>query len=107
MLTRSDGFRVELAPDRERVIVRVLGELDLATAAEVEGPLTELLDSGFGSVVLDLRGVTFIDSSGIHVLLRSHQHAERLGAQLWTIVGASRSREVLEITGAIDHLSVA
>jgi len=103
----SDGFRVELAPDRERVIVRVMGELDLATADDVERPLIELLDSGFGSVVIDLRGVTFLDSSGIHVLMRSHRHAEELGACLWTVVGASRSREVLELTGAIKHLNVA
>lgn len=41
-----DGFRVELAPDGERVTVRVLGEIDLATAPQVETPLLELLESG-------------------------------------------------------------
>jgi anti-anti-sigma factor len=58
-------------------------------------------------VVLDLRGVTFIDSSGIHVLIRSHRHAESRGAHLSTVVGGAPCRAVLEMSGAIDYLDVA
>lgn len=101
------GFRVELKPDRERVTVRVLGEVDLATAGEMEGPLLELLDSGFETVVVDLREVSFLDSSGIGVLSSSHQYAQDRGARLAIVVGTSRSREVLELSGAIEQLDVS
>ena len=39
----SDGVHVDLAPDRERVTVRVAGEIDLASAGEMEAPVLELL----------------------------------------------------------------
>jgi anti-sigma B factor antagonist len=102
-----DGLRVDLAPDRERVTVHVAGEIDLATADDLERPLVELLDSGFEQVILDLREVTFMDSSGIRVLIGGHQHAERLGATLSIEVGASPIRQTLELSGAIDYLAVS
>lgn len=104
--TRYEGFGVDIAPDREQVTVRAVGEIDLATAAELEAPARELLDSGFEHVVLDLRGVTFMDSSGIRVLISAHQHAESLGARLSILVGASHIRQTLELSGAIDYLGV-
>lgn len=103
----SDGLQVDIAPDRERVRVRVAGEIDLATAAEIEQPVLELLDSGFREIVLDLRGVTFMDSSGIRVLVSAHQHAETLGARLSIVVGGSRIRQALELSGALDYLGVS
>jgi anti-sigma B factor antagonist len=101
------GFQVELKPDRERVTVRVLGEVDLATAGDVECPIRELLDSGFETVVVDLREVSFLDSSGIGVLISSHRYAQERGARLSIVVGRSRSREVMELSGVIDHLDVS
>jgi anti-anti-sigma factor len=56
--------------------VRVLGEIELVTAGEVESRLLDLLNSGFEAVVLDLREVSFMDSSGIRVLIIAHQCAE-------------------------------
>ena len=105
--TRSEDLRVELAPDRDRVTVRVSGEIDIATAGEVEKPLLELFDSGFDQVVLDLREVTFMDSSGIRVLIGAHQHAEARDATLSIVVGAARIRQALELSGAIDYLGIS
>ena len=105
--TTDEGLRVEIAPDRERVTVRVVGEIDLATAPEIERPVVELLDSGFEHVVLDLHGVTFMDSSGIRVLISTHQHAEARGARLSITIGTSRIRQTLELSGAFDYLAVS
>ncbi|MGZ4180175.1 MAG: STAS domain-containing protein [Solirubrobacteraceae bacterium] len=98
---------MELAPDREQVTMHVVGEIDLATADEVEKPLLELFDEGFAHAVVDLHDVTFIDSSGIPVLITGHQHAENLGARLSILVGASRIRQTLELSGAIGYLAVS
>jgi anti-anti-sigma factor len=103
----SDRFRVEFAPDRERVVVRVLGEIDLITAGDLERPLLELLASGFEAVVLDLREVSFLDSSGIRVLITAHQCAEERGGHLSSVVGTSPGRGALELSGAVDHLDVS
>lgn len=105
--TSFEGLRVGIAPDRERVTVRAEGEIDLATVAEMERPVLELLDSGFGHVVIDMRAVTFMDSSGIRVLIGAHQRALERGASLSIIVGGSRIRQTLELSGAIDYLGVS
>jgi anti-sigma B factor antagonist len=105
--TSSEGLRVEIAPDRERVTVRAEGEIDLATIAEVERPVLELLDSGFGHVVVDMRAVTFMDSSGIRLLIGAHRQAVDRGASLSIVVGGSRIRKTLELSGAIDYLGVS
>jgi anti-sigma B factor antagonist len=106
-LSSSNGFRIAFEPDRERITLHVLGEIDIATAGDMEDPLLDLLDSGFETIVLDLREVTFLDSSGIRVLINSHQYAQECAARLSIVVGTSRSREVLELSGAIDHLDIS
>lgn len=105
--TSYEGLHVDIAPDRERVSVRADGEIDLATAPAIEEPLLELLNRGFKAIVLDLQSVKFMDSSGIRVLISAHQRAESLGASLSVVVGASRIRQTLELSGAIDYLGVS
>jgi anti-anti-sigma factor len=95
-----------LEPNRERVILRPIGEVDLATADEVEQPLVELLEEGFHHVVVDLRRVTFLDSSGIRVLVTGHRRAQELGARLSVKLGGAGSRLALETSGALDYLDV-
>jgi anti-sigma B factor antagonist len=60
-----DGFVVETRPDRERVIVAPCGELDMVTVEQVGVELDELVRVGFTDLVLDLRGLTFMDVSGL------------------------------------------
>lgn len=58
-------------------------------------------------MVLDLREISFLDSSGIRVLITINQYAEDRGAHLSIVIGTSPSRRVLELSGAIDHLDVS
>ncbi|MEA2395719.1 MAG: hypothetical protein QOJ82_3610 [Solirubrobacteraceae bacterium] len=102
----DDGFRVDVRPDRDRVLVCPIGEIDLATAGAVEQPLLELLDQGFGHVVVDLRAVTFLDSSGVRLLVVAHERARRADARLSLILGSTGSSRALEISGLLDLLEV-
>lgn len=74
------------------------GEVDVASAPELEGCLLELIDAGT-PVVLQLGDVTFMDSSGLRVLVTARQHAE--DTAVWFRVD-SRSPVVdrlLQVTG--------
>jgi anti-anti-sigma factor len=106
MTPSGEKFHVEIEPDRQRVIVRPVGDVDLASATDVELPLFELLDRGFAHVVVDLRRVTFLDSSGIRMLVNAHKHAEQLGARVSVRLGGEASRRALEITGMLDYLDI-
>jgi anti-anti-sigma factor len=106
MTESGDTFHVDIEPDRQRVIVRPVGDIDLASATDVEAPLFELLDRGFTHVVVDLRRVTFLDSSGIRMLVNAHKHAQELGARVSVRLGSEASRRALELTGMLDYLEI-
>jgi anti-anti-sigma factor len=63
-------------------LVRVSGELDLATAPRLHAQLETLLHDGFRDLDLDLDEVDFCDVAGLNMLLRSHAAAVRSGGRL-------------------------
>ena len=68
-LTAQQRFAVRIEEDGEGVAVRVVGELDIATAPALESALLRALESGAASILVDLEGMSFIDSMGMRVLL--------------------------------------
>lgn len=101
------GFSVRIRPDRERVIVVLGGEFDLATAGRVERWTGELQERGFTSLVLDLRELTFIDSSGLKLLLRLDAAARADGFSFAIIDGEGPVRRLLELTCLTDRFTHA
>ena len=97
-------LQVEVKPDR--ILVRPAGELDLATADSLERRIVELLRNGSARVVVDLRAVTFIDSSGIRALLNAQRQAGESGRSMSIILGGPAIRRTLEIAGVTDHLEL-
>jgi anti-sigma B factor antagonist len=81
------------------------GELDLATAPLLDADLCDLRDVGFGTLVVDLRGLTFIDSAGIHLLLRWASSAHH-GDTFRVIPGPDRVHLVLAIAGVLEALGL-
>jgi anti-sigma B factor antagonist len=64
-----ESFRVDVRPDRSRVVVTPVGELDIATVPALETQVAELRPTGFEQLVIDLRELEFIDSTGLKLLL--------------------------------------
>jgi anti-sigma B factor antagonist len=94
------AFTIETREEAGRLVVRPCGELDLATAPDLEKlVLGRLADRT--AVVLDLRGLTFMDSSGVRVLVAAHARAADGGGEL-TVVRPERGGAVdriLEVSG--------
>lgn len=93
------GFSIDVRPLRDRVQMIPIGEVDIATVPELQHRLGELLDAGFTRIVVDLRRVEFMDSSGLHALLDAHRQAQRDGWELSIIPGRRSVQHVFEITG--------
>src|SRR4051812_9040458 len=85
--SEPEPFRCEVEPARDAVRVRPIGELDLATVPLVEAELAELWSVGFTRIVLDLRDVCFLDSTGIRLLLNWHAHSAADGMVFGVISG--------------------
>ncbi|HSO96141.1 MAG TPA: STAS domain-containing protein [Acidimicrobiia bacterium] len=83
--------------------VVVCGELDLATASQLERALAELT----GDVIVDCQDVSFLDSTALSVLVRAHNRLEAEQGHL-TIKGLSeRCRRVFEVSGVDQALHLS
>jgi anti-anti-sigma factor len=79
--------------------VAMSGDLDLATVPSFEDHLAQAEQDSIRAIMVDLREVTFIDSSGLHAFIKARQRAG-LNGHLLLIVGASAfTRRLFELTG--------
>ncbi len=79
------------------------GELDLGSAPVLEAALSELQSVGADRLVIDLGGLSFMDSTGVAVMLRAQQAAQDYGQWLICRPGPRQVQRLLELTGAIDR----
>src|SRR3954451_12742372 len=100
-------FAVDVAEQDERTLLNLSGELDLATVGELEAALASRLQAG-ENVVVDLRGLAFMDSSGVGALVAAHQSAQDGNGSL-VIVRAARGSEVdrvIDVSGIATALGM-
>jgi anti-anti-sigma factor len=85
------------------VVVAVAGEVDMATAAELHAALLDALRVHTPTVLdVDLSACTFLDCSGIGVLVAAHATARATGCQMWARNPRRLVRLMLEVTGLLD-----
>jgi len=97
-------FTVEVEPQREVVRVCPCGEVDLATVDDVREQVDELLSAGFTRVLLDLRQISFLDSTGLRLIIELVQSSQADGWQFVLIDGSAPVRRVFDVTGLRDQL---
>jgi anti-anti-sigma factor len=95
-----EPFTIDVDDRDDRVVVVPRGELDMASAPELEDAIASRLDQGTW-VVLDLRALDFIDSSGLRVVVGAHRAAEEGGGRFTCVRGPSGStvHRIVEIAG--------
>ncbi|MCI3150462.1 MULTISPECIES: STAS domain-containing protein [Streptomyces] len=83
----------------DRHLITVQGTLDLHTARQLADTLQSLLLADGDSVLLDLSGVTFLDSSGLTCLIAAYRTARTTGARLVLVAPSQPVRHMLALTG--------
>ena len=92
-------------PDRVRV--EVSGELDLSSALVFEEALRRVEeDAPPRLLVLDLRSLKFMDSTGLRVILRAHARAVNQDRKLAIVEGGEAIRRIFRLTGVADRLNL-
>ena len=79
--------------------VALSGELDMATVPDLNDQFAALEQGGTKAIVLDIRDLTFIDSSGLHAIVRAHRRSEENGHRLLFVGANPLARRLCEITG--------
>ncbi len=85
--------------------LRVAGEIDLATADQLESSIRTASEQG-ARFVLDLSPVSFMDSTGIRVVVLAHRALEERGGSFAVVTGSGPVRRVFEVTGLSSTLSL-
>jgi anti-sigma B factor antagonist len=97
--TVSDVFRIdEERPREDTVLLAVHGDADVHTAGELRERLSDAIDGRPRTVVVDLSGVTFVDSMALGVLLGSMKRLRLQSGQLLLVAPATEIRRIFEIT---------
>ena len=100
-----DSFSCERGRDGETAWVRPVGELDLDTASQLEDVLASVRADGQPRLVLDLRRLTFMDSTGLRLVIRWHTAAREEGFEFAIVPGSEVVQRVIRLTGMDDQLA--
>jgi anti-sigma B factor antagonist len=87
-------------------VVAVAGEIDVYTSPLLQERLVEVLRDGSSSIVLDLSAVTFLDSTGLGVLITGLKRCRSAEGDLVLVTSQPNVLKVLEITGLNDVFQV-
>ena len=90
-------LKVSVEPLEEALLVCAHGELDMGTVELLETRISTALDAS-STVLLDLAGVSFIDSCGLRLLLRSSDRAMRLGRTFFIVRPSTPVSWVVDLT---------
>ena len=95
----EESVVIDLRTEEHRHIILVEGEIDIVNAPRLHERLTAAIESEEDDVSVDLSGVSFIDSTGLGVLVNARQRAKALGATLKLTLPTGQARFPFEVTG--------
>ena len=100
-----ESERIDVTARGGRTTATLRGEFDMAATFTLEPALEEAVGApGVETLTLDLGEVTFIDSTGVGVLLRVHEEAERRGIELAIEPGPPEVQRVFAVAGLTEVL---
>lgn len=92
-------MQIATTPGSDRYLITVSGEVDLATSPDLDVAIITAIDSGTSSVVIDLTDVSFMDSSGLGVIVRALKRCREAENDLDLVITNERVLKVFGITG--------
>lgn len=100
-------FRIEVrrTPSDGSVLAPV-GDLDVANAARLQQEVARILDAGEPALVVDLRGLSFMDSTGLRALLSVDEACQEHGCDFAVIKGPNQVQRLMTITHVAERLTM-
>jgi anti-anti-sigma factor len=100
-----DELDIEVRADGARVVIAVSGDLDLATVETLRSCL-ESVDGNVGEISLDLADLTFLDSTGVALMVGAHRALESDGRSLTLCNPRAQVAKVIELSGVTAAIPV-
>ena len=102
----TDLLEIAVSDDGGLRLLRLTGELDMAGVDQFERLLAADQAPGTGTFVLDMRELTFIDSSGLRAVIMADQRVRAEGGRFIVVRGPDRVNEVMEMTGVARQIEL-
>lgn len=99
-----EQLRVDLRKEADRTVVKLDGELDMANAPLLQATIEDPELDTTKTVVLDLQGLTFLDSTGLRIILAAREQCWRRGQEFAVTPGSQQVQRLLSVTGVGEHL---
>lgn len=107
MSTQPEKLKVSTTAHEDTVTVQLAGEIDLRTSPDLRDELLRLLERKPPRIILDLAGVSYIDSSGVGTIVELKRKAMRRSSKVVLVALQPRVRSLLEITRLISFFDIA
>jgi anti-sigma B factor antagonist len=101
----ASSFSIVNEQHADRVLLRLRGDLDLASEREFERAVSEACEGPAQTLVVDLSTLDFLDSHGLRVILSAQRRCEEAGCALSVIPGEQAQR-LFELTGLNERLPI-
>ncbi len=101
-----DTLRVSTERRDDTIVLVLEGELDIATAPRIEEALRAAEEQAPAILVLDLRALDFMDSTGLRTILSADARAREAGRRLAVVQGNENIRRVFEVTRLYDRVQI-
>jgi anti-sigma B factor antagonist len=102
----ESSFQVQVRNADRAAVIIVSGELDLASAPALEDELDRAATDGADLLIVDLRELEFIDSTGLGLLIKANRQAEAAGRRFAIVRGQSQVQRLLGVTGIEERLTL-
>ncbi len=102
----QDQLLIDVRHDKDRVVLSMRGELDLASAPLLQAEIQSSEVEAAAVLVLDLKELTFIDSTGLRVLLAAYEGSRERGQEFAVTQGSPQVQRLFSITGVGERLHI-
>lgn len=102
----QSDFRVETHTTGRVTTLTLSGELDLVSSPALEQELAHANGADADLILIDLRGLEFMDSTGLHVLIKAHHRVNDSGRDLVLTKGSDQVQRLLDLTGVAELIRI-
>ena len=105
-MAAEGNLSIDVRRQGERVVLRLDGELDLASVPQLERAVENATLDNPAETVLDLRGLEFIDSTGLRAILAQDKRAQERGGTFALVRGSQQVQRLMNMTRVDEHLKI-
>jgi anti-sigma B factor antagonist len=105
-MTDAGNLLIDVSSEGERVVLRLDGELDLASVPTLENAVESATLDDTAELVLDLRGLEFIDSTGLRAILLQDKRSAERGQAFALVRGPEQVQRLMNMTRVDEHLKI-